>query len=106
MQHQFKVGDLALIVGARKVTENIGKVCELVEFLEVDQISEWHTPGNDRPIHNLGPVSAWIVIGDDLVSFAGNAGYVAVRESHLIPLKGDQSPTQTNTETPKEVVHG
>lgn len=106
MQHQFKAGDLALIVGARIRAENIGKVCELVEYLQIGAISQWRYAGSDLPIQHAGHVAGWIVVGEGLVSASGNPGYVLVRESFLMPLKGDQSPTQTNTETPKEVVHG
>lgn len=33
MSNQFKSGDLAIIVGANSLTQNIGKQCELREFV-------------------------------------------------------------------------
>lgn len=36
MNHQFKPGDLALIVGANSLTQNIGKVVEPVSYTTSD----------------------------------------------------------------------
>jgi len=91
MNHNFKPGDLAMIVGAFSVTENIGRAVECAVFL---------APGEERFYHDgifeAGPDGLWIVTAPDLYrnceeglvksSLAGCA------PQHLRPLRGDVSP--------------
>lgn len=106
MQHQFKAGDLALIVGARYRSENIGLACELVEWLDPGDCSKWADALTGRPVFNADTFGGWLVVGEGLVTAGGNLGRGIIEPRYLMPLKGDQSPTQTSTETPKEVVYG
>lgn len=106
MQHQFKAGDLVMIVGANSLTQNIGKQGELREYVVEGDI--FLAPNGKMYRHCDVPV--WTIRGEGL---AANIDDETVYDDfgiheprHLMPLKGDQSPTQTNTETPKEVVHG
>lgn len=113
MQHQFKAGDLALIVvSVSPGSPNLGRCVELERLIYADQ--EFTRPDGSLAIVRLphGVSSAWVVIGDGLSVHRARSkewvetGYSLQISEHLMPLKGDQSPTQTNTETPKEVVHG
>lgn len=109
MQHQFKAGDLALIINSG-APENIGKTVRLVEF-----IAPHGEPFTSEGIHfEPREEATWIVesLDGSKVLIGGYIGSLIkvrsgpCREKWLMPLKGDQSPAQTNTETPKEVVHG
>lgn len=106
MQHQFKAGDLALIVGARYRSENIGLACELIEWLDSGDCSKWTDKANGRPVFNADTFGGWLVVGDGLVTYGGNQGRGIIEARYLMPLRGGQSPTQSQTETPKELVHG
>lgn len=94
MSHQFKPGDLALIVGAHTIPENVGKVCELVELLAPEQISTWRDPNDGKRIQNATGIAAWVVVGDDLLSWCGSKGWVMADPVHLMPLRGDFAPEQ------------
>lgn len=94
MSHNFKAGDMALIVGAHTLINNIGKVCELVEILAPEQISTWRDPKDNCRIQNGDVGSAWVVVGDGLISWCGNAGRAIADPSHLMPLRGDFIPEQ------------
>ncbi|MFR0673144.1 hypothetical protein ACLUUI_05855 [Enterobacterales bacterium AW_CKDN230030176-1A_HGKHYDSX7] len=94
MSHQFKPGDLAMIVGACSVPENIGKVCELVELLAPEQISEWIDPRDGCSVQNGDDEAGWLVIGEDILSANGEAGHVLAMPRHLMPLRGDYAPEQ------------
>lgn len=109
MQHQFKAGDLALVIGSSSGTSpNIGMSVELVAAIDKDE--KYQLP-DGRSMTNRGP-KCWVVHGDGAMAQLHAGGLVDLGgiflavERYLMPLKGDQSPTQTNTETPKEVVHG
>ena len=102
MSHQFKAGDLALIVGANTFIENIGAVCELVQFFE---------PGGrvkapDGSSH-LAPGYCWLVIGDGVVGaydsrflreVVRTPGYGLVAPEHLMPLRGDFAPSEQKSQ--------
>lgn len=103
MQNQFKPGDLALIVGAYRTSENIGKSCLLIEVLDPEKFSQWLRPYNGLPIRNTEIRPGWIVEGDDLVSCFGENGWALVDPKHLMPLKGTETP---QLEKQKEVEHG
>ena len=94
MSHNFKPGDLALIVGAHTTPENIGKVCELVQLLAPEQVSTWRDPNDGLRIQNSDDGSAWLVIGEGLKSWCGSSGWVMADPIHLMPLRGDFTPEQ------------
>ncbi|MNO66377.1 hypothetical protein D3C76_571640 [compost metagenome] len=95
MNHQFKPGDLALIVGAHRFTENIGKTCELVEFLVPGQVSAWRDPADGRPVSNASGRECWLVVGEGLVSsIQDTSGACLAMPAHLMPLRGDFEPEQ------------
>ena len=95
MSHNFKPGDLALIVGARSYPRNIGKTCELVELLKPSQISAWLDPEDGRPVNNASGFECWLVIGNGLISgIQDTRGACLALPSHLMPLRGDFAPEQ------------
>lgn len=95
MNHNFKPGDLALIVGAHNYPGNIGKTCELVEFLLPLAVSEWIDPEDSRPVKNASGFPCWLVVGDGLDSGVENTrGACLALPSHLMPLRGDFTPEQ------------
>lgn len=91
---QFKSGDLAMIVGAFNVPSNIGQICELVEYLQPEQISAWVDPSDGCRLQNAAGSPAWLVIGSGLTSWCGASGWVLASERHLMPLKGNFQPEQ------------
>ena len=98
MSHQFKPGDLALIVGAHRFTDNIGKTCELAEFLVPNQVSAWRDPADGRPVRNASGRECWLVFGEGLVSsIQDTPGACLVMPVHLMPLRGDFEPEQQKT---------
>jgi len=100
MSHQFKPGDLALIVGALKVQANIGKVCELVEYLVEEAISTFVDPCDGCRARNAAGSPGWIVVGDGLLSETGYRGWELVDPRHLMPLRGDFEPEQQAIKQP------
>ncbi|QVI77395.1 hypothetical protein [Pseudomonas syringae] len=94
MSNQFKSGDLALIVGAHMTPDNVGKVCELLEFLAQEQISTWREPHHGMVIQNGDVHAAWVVIGAGLASCFGLSGWALVDQTHLMPLRDDFVPEQ------------
>lgn len=98
MSHQFKPGDLALIVGAHRFKENIGSVVEIVAFLTVGQ--RYKTP-DGATVNCTG--NGWEVTGESVCGgYTGRrTGRVTrtpkhgfVDPAHLIPLRGDFSTEQ------------
>jgi len=89
MNHNFKPGDLAMIVGAFSVQQNIGKTVVLEEFLADEQISTWRDPSDGQRIQNTSGSAGWIVLGEDVKSYCGSNGWVLADPSHLMPLRGD-----------------
>ena len=98
---KFKAGDLAVIIGAFNVTSNIGQACELVEYLQAEQVSTWVDPSDGLRIQNAAGSPAWLVVGSELTSWCGSPGWVLAAERHLMPLRGDFQPEQQKA---KEVV--
>jgi len=97
MSHNFKPGDLAMIVGAFNVPSNIGQSCELIEHLQPDAISDWIDPGDGCRLQNSAGSPAWLVVGDGLRSWCGASGWTLADERHLMPLRGDFAPEQQKT---------
>jgi hypothetical protein len=94
MSHNFKPGDLALIVGAHTTADNIGKVCELIEFLIPEQVSNWRAPEDGMRIKNGDVGPAWVVVGEGLLSWCEQYGWSLVDPAHLMPLRAEYAPEQ------------
>lgn len=97
MSHQFKPGDLALIVGSNTGgSPNIGMAVELSQKLSTND--EFSLP-DGRTIINRGP-ACWAVKAQGLSASTLSAGWIdlggiaLVEERHLIPLRGDFAPEQ------------
>lgn len=94
MNHNIKAGDLALVVGAFRITENIGKTVRVEEFLADGQVSRW-TDEKGRPTRNDCGSAGWLVSASDLQSGCkGRKGFALVDPKHLMPLRGDRSPSR------------
>jgi hypothetical protein len=91
MGHQFKPGDLALIVGCYVDPSDIGKVVELQELLHEGQ--EFSAAGWDHLCYD-GPGLGWVCLSDDVVDSTGLSGFVVVDPKHLMPLRDDFAPAQ------------
>ncbi|MCP3791580.1 hypothetical protein F477_03627 [Pseudomonas sp. URIL14HWK12:I3] len=98
MSHQFKPGDLALIVKAHH-PENIGKVVELIRFDDGELID--HLPYADTYTENPDRLRCWLVLGEITVTRVAGEGLglrtnttAAFLERHLMPLRGDFAPEQ------------
>ena len=97
MSHQFKPGDLAIIVGSnRGISPNIGKAVSLTIKLAPE--AGFHLP-DGRHVKNKGP-ECWLVEGGELSASLSSGGWVdlggvaLVEERHLMPLRGDFAPEQ------------
>jgi len=93
--HNFKPGDLALVVGFTKSSSLLGKVVEVSQ-----RICPGHTfkgpDGMDRLLRGTNP--CWIVVGENIVSIDGNRGWAAVCEHNLMPLRGDFAPERQKSQ--------
>ena len=95
---KFKAGDLALIVGAYTVTQNIGRQVELVSYVPphgCDFVQDGE--------FEAGPEGLWVVRADGLIRNAEGGLVVSdlagCAPNHLIPLRGDlQSERERETE--------
>lgn len=92
MSHNFKSGDLALIVSSSKGTSpNIGMSVELVMKLRTNDY--FNLPDGRRAV-NKGP-ECWMVEASGLFATTIQAGRIdlggisLVQECHLMPLRGD-----------------
>lgn len=86
---ELQPGMLALVIGCRKNPANIGKIVELVAFLETGGIHDGQMFG--------GPNASWKVKGDWLTgvnlrgdSFPSDITYV--QPAHLLPIKPEADP--------------
>lgn len=98
MIHQFKPGDLALIVGAHRLLENIGKTCTLARFLQRGEF--YSLPDGTR---SMSLNCSWLVEGDGItgLTYERRTGEIKtvlgsglVDPRHLMPLRGDFEPEQ------------
>lgn len=90
---KFNQGDLALIVGAFSMAQNIGKVVELVQFVTDGEF--YVAP--DGITYQHGGVACWVVVGDGVVCRSSNAifnDFGLHVEQHLMPLRGGLAPTE------------
>lgn len=94
MSYQFKPGDLAVIIGANSLTQNIGKRCELREFV---RDGDMYVAPNGV-VYQHQDVPCWTLVGDDLVAVVGDEvvsiGFGIHEPRHLMPLRGDFTPEQ------------
>lgn len=89
--NNFKAGDLALIVGAYKCKENIGKAVIVSHMID----SQGRSP-NGRPV--LMNIPCYVVYGEGLTisvwhgdqfMFTQQSEYTICRPCDLMPLRGD-----------------
>jgi hypothetical protein len=104
MQNQFKPGDLALIVGANELYENIGKQCQLVQCVTK---GEYFT-APDGKVYEHDDMDCWVVICPGILSWFEGGEIIKsfwgiCEPRHLMPIKGTETP---QLEKQKEVVHG
>ncbi|WP_448693566.1 hypothetical protein [Pseudomonas rhizophila] len=93
MSHNFKPGELAMIIGYSKSAANLGKSCELVAFLHPGERADLAVSGFDG-VRHTGDKPGWLVAGGELVATSGTRGFTIVLEKNLMPLKGDFSQEQ------------
>lgn len=94
MNHQFKPGDLAIIVGANSLTQNIGKQCELREFVTR---GDFYVAPNGE-VYRHDDVPCWTLVGDGLVAVVEgevvDLGFGIHEPRHLMPLQDGFAPEQ------------
>ncbi|AXQ48911.1 MULTISPECIES: hypothetical protein [Pseudomonas] len=97
MSHQFKPGDLALIVGSRSAdSPNVGRAVELIVKLAAGD--SFDAP-NGLKCCNASGHEVWVVQADGITAISNGVrkdigGICLVREYFLIPLRGDFEPEQ------------
>lgn len=98
--HNFKPGDLALIVMSRN-PQNIGKVVELISFHPAD-VRRVTTP-EGRRFANLKKQASWVVKGE-LLEVSGvdltirKLRYTVIPPHKLMPLRGDEQTAPARRE--------
>jgi len=85
MSHQFKPGDLALVINCGQ-EERIGTTVEVLEVLLDDQ-KEYQAYGFTHEGHADGSPSAF-------VDFGGTGDVWFFSQKNLMPLRGDFAPEQ------------
>lgn len=94
MSHQFKPGELVVIVGSNSLTQNIGKHGELREYVEPGDI---YLAPNGR-MYRQDDVSCWTISGEGLSAVIDGEAVCfdfGIHEPrHLMPLRGDFAPDQ------------
>jgi hypothetical protein len=100
MNNQFKPGDLALIVGANTLVQNIGKVVELSTFVRDSDIYV----GPDGNVYRHSDADCWVVRGEGVQFWTEEGvydGFGLCEPRHLSPLRGDFQPErQKSREVP------
>ena len=96
MTSNFKVGDPALIIRAQFFPDQIGVVCELIQF---HQAGDQYITPQGEVLH--APEAAWMVGGDAVnggYTWMGDVfrtpGQAIAPEKYLMPLRGDFTPEQ------------
>ena len=91
MSKTFKAGDLALIVGAFSVTENIGRSVELVEF-----VPPFCSVFCQDGYFDADSSGLWIVMAENLVRNAEGGEVISnlagILSGHLKPLEANTAP--------------
>ncbi|EKT4542741.1 hypothetical protein QEM15_004978 [Pseudomonas putida] len=94
MRHQFKAGDVALIVGTLTAYETLGRTVELIEYLGDDRVIFLEAGGW---VDNVEENRIWLVRLTD-GQYTDKRGVTTsegpCREQFLMPLRGDFEPEQ------------
>ena len=93
MNHNFKPGDLAMIVDSRARDANVGRVVSLVESMGFPAVYFW----KGIEYRNTTGSQVWVieVQGDPLETRGGgHAVRGPICEYKLMPLRGDFAPDQ------------
>lgn len=97
MNHNFKAGDLVLIIGATTDTNNIGKTAELVELVPPETFSRFVLP-KGSPAYHDEPMACWLLAGESLVQADPTCNGFGIRAArYLMPLRGDFTPERQET---------
>lgn len=96
MAHEFKAGDLALIVMSRfPDSPNVGCAVELIQLVRPGETIKLPNGNEDR---FAGPNESWLVAGNVLCrktsGWVDEDGVAYVKPSHMVPLRGDFQPEQ------------
>lgn len=98
MSHQFKSGDIAIIVGANSLTQNIGKQCELREFVVCGD--RYVAPNG--VVYQHEDVPCWTLVGNDLVAVIEDEvvqlGFGIHEPRHLMPISGESVPAEQKSQ--------
>ncbi|NEK70305.1 MAG: hypothetical protein G3W70_21300 [Xanthomonas perforans] len=93
MNHNFKPGDLALVVGFVQVPDLVGSAVELVE---PTYPGEQFSGPDGVTYRSRDELKGWVVLTD-----LDEDGWAHVAEAHLMPLRGDFVPErQKSLEVP------
>jgi hypothetical protein len=98
MSHQFKPGDLAVIVGTVRDHETLGRTVELLEYLGDDDAIEVPTGGW---VNNVERNRMWwvcLVDGAYTNSLGHTKSEGPCREQFLLPLRGDFVPAEEKSQ--------
>lgn len=87
MSAPFKKGDLCWITGCVSHSENVGKSCELVEFLLPGTVFTDPTKAGEL-LRYVSEFPAWLVVGPSLINRDGEPGFAVVKREHLRRLEG------------------
>lgn len=100
--HEFKTGDLALIV----VDENPDRIGKCVELVRLVQSNEWYIPPVECElplgmVHNASGSAVWLVLGDvSSTTYGGQLiqGFCQKCPTRLMPLRGDFAPERQKSQ--------
>lgn len=98
MSHQFKPGDLALIVGGE--SPNLGLCVELIYKISNREL--FLSPDGKLVGRYFGP-GGWVVWGQEVkansleIGWVNVGGLAPVSDKNLIPLRGELAPEQQKT---------
>ena len=97
MSHQFKSGDMVVIVGANSLTQNIGKCGELREYVAPGDI--YLAPNGcmyrqeDVPCWTISDEGLAAVIDEEIAYF----DFGIHEPRHLMPLRGESAPDKAKS---------
>ena len=98
MRHNFKPGDLVLIVGSESPdSPNVGMAAELVHMIFP---GDRFTAPDGRPAMNVSEKESWMLSAPGLLArnsdgaWIDRGGIAFTQEHHLMPLRGDFTPEQ------------
>ncbi len=102
MTNNFKTGDAVMIIGANSLTQNIGKQCELREFV---LSGDCYVAPNGE-VYRHDDVPCWTLAGDGLVAVVEgevvDLGFGIHEPRHLMLLRGDPEAQKSKS---REVSH-